>query len=255
MQLYRLTVATIFQRKVWLIALLCAGLLPMILPYLTPYESNPTLIQPARAQAAWVGLWVITMLWVFFQAARFGDDNARSGLGSYFLSSGMSAMSQLFQIWAACLTFFLPLVCIAVAICWFGAMPSDPDQANAWILLNFQYAGVFLITVAPLMMLSVALGSCVGGTVGYLVPLSLLLYGLYGVSYVEMIADSKDIPLLDWLFVASPHYHIADLTDRFVFKLGSMVGDEWLQNAFYLAGVGFVWAAVSIVSFRSKGVS
>ena len=196
MQLYRLTIATIFQRKVWLIALLCAGLLPLILPYLTPYETNPTLIQPARAQAAWVTLWVLTMLWVFFQAARFGDDNARSGMGSYFLSAGVSSIRQLFQIWTACLTFLIPLVAIAVAICLFGAMPSDPDQANAWILLNAQYAGAFLLVVSPLIMLAVALGSRVGGTVGYLVPLALLLFGLYGVDYVGMVADSKESALL-----------------------------------------------------------
>jgi hypothetical protein len=255
MHLYKLTLVTILQRKVWLIAFLCAGVLPLILPYLTPYESNPTLIQPARAQAAWVGLWVISMLWVFFQAARFGDDNARSGMGSYFLSRGVSNMSQLFQIWLACMTFLIPLVVIAVAVCWFGAMPGDPDQAHAWILLNWQYAGVFLIAIAPLMILGVALGSRVGGTVGFLVPLSLLLYGLYGVGYVEMVADSKDIPVLDWLFVASPHYHIADLTERFVFKLGAMVGSEWLLNASYLTGVGLVLVAISMLSFRSKSIA
>ncbi len=255
MQLYRLTFSTILQRKVWLIALLCAGLLPMILPYLTPYESNSTLIQPARAQAAWVSLWVITMLWVFFQAARFGDDNARSGLGSYFLSAGVSSIRQLFQIWAACLSFLLPLVAVAVAVCWFGAMPGDPDQAKDWMLLNAQYAGVFLLVTAPLAMLGIALGSRVGGTVGYLVPLSLLVFGLYGVDYVAMVADSKESAFLDWLYVLSPHYHLADLTERFVFKLGSMVGSEYALNAAYLAGIGLVWVAIASLTFRSKFVA
>ena len=78
------------QRKVWIIALVCALLLPCVLPYLTPYETNPTLIEPARAQAAWVCLWVITAAWLFFQAARFGDETSRSGIGAYFLSSGIS---------------------------------------------------------------------------------------------------------------------------------------------------------------------
>ncbi|MBT8045131.1 MAG: hypothetical protein KJO79_09295, partial [Verrucomicrobiae bacterium] len=88
MQLYRLTLATILQRKVWIVAFLCALVLPVVLPYITPYESNPTLIAPARAQVAWISLWVISIAWVFFQAARFGDDTARSGLGAYFLSAG-----------------------------------------------------------------------------------------------------------------------------------------------------------------------
>ena len=91
MQLYRLTLATILQRKVWIIALLCVLVLPLILPYLTSYERNPSLIEPARAQAAWICLGVVSLAWVLYQAARFGDDSARSGLGSYFLSAGIVA--------------------------------------------------------------------------------------------------------------------------------------------------------------------
>jgi len=255
MQLYKLTFTTIVQRKVWLIALLCIGLLPFVLPYMTPYESNPTLLQPARAQAAWVILWMLTMFWVFFQAAGFGNDNAKSSLGAYFLSKGMSNTRQLFQIWAACMMFLLPLVLIAVTVCVFGASPSDPEQAKDWVLLNIQYAGIFLVATSPLLLLAVALGSRVGSTVGYLVPLALLIYGLYGVGYVGMIADTKDAAFLDWLFVLSPHYHLADLTQRFIFKLGSMVGSEYWLNIGYLAGVGLVWFAVAVLAFRSKPVA
>ena len=99
-------------------------MLPIVLPYLTPYESNPSLIEPARAQAAWGCLWVVTIAWLFFQAARFGDDTARSGLGAYFLSSGVSGLSQMMQIWLACLSFLLPLVLVTLAVCFIGAMPA-----------------------------------------------------------------------------------------------------------------------------------
>ena len=107
MQLYKLTLATIIQRKIWVVALLCVLVLPIVLPYLTPHESNPTLIEPARAQAVWVILWIVTIAWVLFQAARFGDETASSGMGAYFLSTGVSRVRQMLQLWLACMSCLL----------------------------------------------------------------------------------------------------------------------------------------------------
>jgi len=225
------------QRKVWIIALFCALVLPIVLPYLTPYESNPSLIEPARAQAAWGCLWVVTIAWLFFQAARFGDDTARSGLGAYFLSSGVSGLSQMMQIWLACLSFLLPLVLVTLAVCFLGAMPSDSAQAQMWVATNLQYAALFLLVVTPLMMVAVSVGSRFGSTVGYLIPLCMSIYGMYGVGYLAMMTDAQSNLLLDWLYVVSPHYHLADLTPRLVLKHGSMLGSEFLQLVIYFAGI------------------
>lgn len=252
MRLYRLTLATIIQRKVWLVVFLCALVLPWVLPYLTPHESNPSLIQPARAQAAWVLLWGLSIMWVFFQAARFGDDTAKSGLGAYFLSSGVSRVSQMLQIWAACLTFLLPLVLVAVAICLIGAMPSGEGQPEMWIATNIQYAVLFLLVVAPLMMLAIAMGSRFGGTIGYLVPLCLSVYGMFGVGYLAMMTSMQDNAFLNWLYVISPHYHLADLTPRLVFKHGSMLTPEFFQLVAYFVGLKLVISMFSTLCFRAK---
>ncbi|MGB2010889.1 MAG: hypothetical protein ACPHYF_05130 [Akkermansiaceae bacterium] len=254
MQLYRLTLATILQRKVWMVALLCVFLLPILLPYLTPHEINPSLIEPARAQAAWVCLWVVAIAWLFFQASRFGNDTARSGLGAYFLSSGVSGLSQMIQIWLACLSFLLPLVAITVAVCLIGAMPSESSQAKMWIATNLQYAALFLLVVTPLMMLAVSAGSRFGSTIGYLIPLCLSVYGIYGVGYLAMMTDVQSNLLLDWLYVISPHYHLADLTPRLVFKHGSMLGSEFLQLVVYFAGIKIVLAMISTFTFQPKAV-
>ena len=243
------------QRKVWIIALFCALVLPIVLPYLTPYESNPSLLEPARAQAAWGCLWVVTIAWLFFQAARFGDDTARSGLGAYFLSSGVSGLSQMIQIWLACLSFLLPLVLIALVICFIGAMPSDSAQAQMWIATNLQYAALFLLVVTPLMMVAVSVGSRFGSTVGYLIPLCMSIYGMYGVGYLAMMTDAQSNLLLDWLYVVSPHYHLADLTPRLVFKHGSMLGSEFLQLVVYFAGIKMVLAMLSTLTFQPKAAT
>lgn len=252
MKLYKLTLSTIIQHKIWIIALLCVLLLPLVLPYMTPYESDPLLIEPARAQAAWVSLWVIALAWLFFQAARFGDDTSRSGLGSYFLSSGASRVSQMVQIWLACLTFLLPLLLITLGVSIFGAMPRDEAEASMWVSLNLQYAALFLLVVCPLIMLGVAVGSRFGVTIGFLIPLSLSLYGLYGVGYLGMMTIARDNAFLDWLYVASPHYHLADLTPRLVFKQGSLVGKEFLQFVAYFTGVTLVLCTFSTMCFRAK---
>lgn len=255
MQLYRLTLATMLQRKVWIIALLCALVLPIILPYLTPYESNPSLIEPARAQAAWICLWVVTIAWVFFQAARFGDDTARSGLGAYFLSAGVSRVSQMMQIWLACLTFLLPLVAITLGLCLIGAMPSGVSQAGMWVATNMQYAALFLLVTMPLVMLAAAIGSRFGSTIGYLVPLCLSVYGMYGVGYLAMMTTVQNNVLLDWLYVVSPHYHLADLTPRLVFRHGSMLGSEFLHLVAYFVGIKLVLSMISTLCFQAKPVT
>ncbi len=255
MQLYRLTLATILQRKVWIVALMCALVFPVILPYLTPYESNPTMIEPARAQMAWICLWILAIAWVLFQSARFGEDTARSGLGAYFLSAGVSRISQMVQIWLACLTFLLPLLAITVAVCLLGAMPGDAEQARMWVATNLQYAALFLLVITPLMLVGTAVGSRFGSTIGYLIPLCLSIYGMFGVGYLEMMTSACDSAFLDWLYVASPHYHLADLTSRLVFKDGSMLGSEFLQLIAYFLGIKLVLSMLSTMCFQAKPVT
>lgn len=243
------------QRKVWIIGLFCVLCLPLILPYLTPYESNPTLLEPARAQAAWVCLWVVSIAWLFYQAARFGDDTARSGMGAYFLSSGVSGLSQMIQIWLACLTFLFPMVGLTLAICLLGAMPGDSGEAMMWVATNLQYVALFLLVVTPLMMLAISAGSRFGSTIGYLIPLCLSIYGIYGVGYLAMMADVQSNLLLDLIYVMSPHYHLADLTPRLVFKHGSMLSTEFLQLVVYFAGIKMVLAMISTLAFQPKAAT
>lgn len=251
MKLYRLTLATILQRKVWVVAILWLVLLPLALPNMIA-TVNESLVQPARAQAVWVSLWGIALTWVFFQAARCGDELSRSGLGSYFLSLGVSNVRQLGQLTLACLTFLVPLVMIAIVVCLLGAMPGDSKQAEMWLLLNVQYGVLFLSAVTPLLLLGVALGSRLGGAVAYIVPVAMALYGLYGVGSLASLADSNGGAMLNWLYVISPHYHLADLTERLVFKHGSMVTSEFFQVLGYFAGMGLVLFGFSALYFKAK---
>ena len=159
------------------------------------------------------------------------------------------------QIWLACLSFLLPLVLVALAVCFIGAMPSDSAQAQMWVATNLQYAALFLLVVTPLMMVAVSVGSRFGSTVGYLIPLCMSIYGMYGVGYLAMMTDAQSNLLLDWLYVVSPHYHLADLTPRLVFKHGSMLGSEFLQLVIYFAGIKIVLAMLSTLTFQPKAAT
>ena len=106
--LFRLTIATMLARKMWVVVLLVSILTPIIFPLFTPYETNTALLEPARAQTAWTCTWIVAILWTLSQAARFGESNSNSGMGSYFRSQGVGALRQIFALWGAvvmCLSF------------------------------------------------------------------------------------------------------------------------------------------------------
>ena len=70
MRLFRLTLATIFQRKAWAICALAVIVLPFVLPLLSSATEKPILVQPARILAAWSTLWTCALLWGLFTAAK-----------------------------------------------------------------------------------------------------------------------------------------------------------------------------------------
>src|SRR6478735_3541886 len=99
MRLFGPPFVTIFQRKAWAICAFAVIVLPFALPMISSATEKPILVQPARIQAAWGTLWTCTLLWGFFTAAREGENNAKSGVGEYFQTTGIPATRQLFEIW------------------------------------------------------------------------------------------------------------------------------------------------------------
>ncbi len=253
MPLFKLTFVTLFARKAWFFVLFAAILLPLTLPYLTPHETNVRLLEPARAQVAWSVAWLIAIFWTFTSAARLGEANSRTGLGAYFRSRGVGRFRQMLEIWLGCIVYLLPVVSVTVAVCLVTAMPSIEEEASMWVATNLQFAALFLLTVAPLALLCIALGSRFGSMVGYVVPLTLCIYGLYGVNYLGMmIRLPGENAFLEWVYAVSPHYHLADLTPRLVFKLGSLPSEAFGTLLIYFAGVTLVLAACSTSLFRTE---
>jgi hypothetical protein len=252
MRLFRLTFATILQRKAWVICALSVILLPFALPIISSASEKPILVQPARILAAWGTLWTCTLLWGLFTAAKEGETNAKSGVGEYFQTTGTSATRQLFEIWFAVLCFIAPLTIITALVCQFGAAPADAAERSVWWVLNLQYTVLFLLVTAPLLALSTALASRFGGIAGFAVTLMLAVYGLYGVGYIEHMLKLEENPVLRGLWLYSPHYSFADLTQRLLFKRGSLPSEGFWNMTLYFAGILGVYLGLSRLTFRTK---
>jgi hypothetical protein len=252
MRLFRLTLATIFQRKTWAICAFAVIALPFVLPLISSATEKPLLVQPARILAAWNTLWICSLVWGLFTAAREGESNAKSGIGEYFLTTGVSATRQLFEIWLAIFCFIAPLTILAALICQFAAAPADPAEQAMWWVLNAQYTTLFLLVIAPLLALSTALASRFGGITGFSVTLLITLYGLYGVGYLDQMLKLEANPMLHGLWLFSPHYRFADLTQRLYFKTGALPTEAFWMMLLYFVGILAVYTGISRLCFRTK---
>lgn len=252
MRLFRLTSATIFKRRAWAICAFAVSVLPFALPMISSATEKPLLVQPARILAAWGTLWTCAVLWGLYTAAREGETNAKTGVGEYFQTTGLSATRQLFEIWLAVFCFIAPLALITAAICQFAAAPTNPVEHSMWWTLNLQYAALFLLVMAPLLALATALASRFGGITGFTVTLLITLYGLYGVGYLESMLKVEANPILHGVWTYSPHYSFADLTQRLLFKSGALPTAAFWNMTLYFAGILAVYVGISRLCFRTK---
>jgi hypothetical protein len=252
MRLYRLTTSTLFRRKSWVICAFAVGVLPFLLQQISSGTENPALLKPAIAQATWSMTLLSAVFWGFFTAAKQGESNARSGLGEYFLTTGVSATRQLAEIWLSVLTFLAPLPLIATAVCIFAASPSAAEEKGMWMLTNLQYGVLFLLVMTPLVGLATAVASRFGSLTGFLASGSLAIYGLYGVGYLKLLSNLEHSALLKWIWAGSPHYHFADPTERLRYKLGAIAWDKFPLLLAYFGGILLVYAAISRLVFRVR---
>lgn len=250
MELYRLTLISILNRKTFAIFALLLIALPFALPLMTPWESKPSLLEPARAQMAWMLLWTTAIGWLLFQGATIGDRWSSHGILEYFKTLGVNRRKQMLQIWLSCFTVFAGMILITFLVSTFTAMPGDAAEARHWLVTNFQYAILFCLVVAPLLVLSISLGTRFNAAAAYAITIGLALYGLFGISYLEVfLADNKNV-VLNFIYLVSPHYHLSDLTSRLVFKLGSVPWSEMGRIAGYLGGLALVMTGISYQLFR-----
>jgi hypothetical protein len=255
MRLYRLTTATLFQWKSWVVSLFAVGVLPFVLPQISSATENVALLKPAIAQATWAMALLSAIFWGFFTAAKLGESNARSGVGEYFLTTGVSTTRQLLEMWLSLLTFLAPLPLLASAVCILAASPALPAERSMWIATNLQYGVLFLLAIAPLAALAMSVASRFGSITGFVTSAAMAIYGLYGVGYLKLLANLESNAVLKWVWASSPHYHFADPTERLRYKLGAVAWDKFPLLLAYFGGILLVHAAISRALFRARATA
>ena len=245
MNLFRLNSRTLLRRKSWVICVFVVGILPLAMPLLTPATENPALYKPALAQATWAFAWVSAGLWGFFSAAKAGESLRSSGLGEYFRAAGIHPTRQLLESWLALVVWTVPLGLLAALLAVLAASPAIDSERQAWIATNFQYFLLFAVVIAPLLALAIATASRFGAVSGFLAPACLAAYGLHGVGYLKMLGSIEEHPVLSWIARMSPHYHLADPTERLRYKMGAIDWAGFPLLLAYFLGIALVLFSVS----------
>ncbi|MDF2375892.1 MAG: hypothetical protein P1U81_06595 [Verrucomicrobiales bacterium] len=248
----RLYLSSLFSRKVILVFVFLLPLLAIFLPELTPVSLKPSLIEPARAQAAWVLLWLTTVIWILVEASSTGSRWQRGGIFELLLPASRNrfpkAMLAL-QINAGLVFPSIVLLIETILISLYLCTPSDSAEARLWSVTNLQYGTLYLIVTAPLCLLAFSLGTRLNPVVSWIIVAAFLIYGL--------VIQEKFAPFLSGGGIASslgslclPHYHLADLTDRLVFKLGPLPPGVFGQFILYFGGWGIILGVVALTLFR-----
>ncbi|HSJ04072.1 MAG: hypothetical protein ACAI34_02190 [Verrucomicrobium sp.] len=235
----------------WLLlggALLFAWLAPLI----TPWEEKPVILQPARAQAAWLYAWLALFTWLPFQGAALGSRLRKEGILEHMRAGGSRPWDLFLQINASVLAWAAGLAVIAAGICVLFCSPSNPAEAGRWFGLVVQYAMLYGIVAMPLLMLAVALGTRTSEVIAFLVPVGLLVLGLFGSGWLEPMFTQGGSPFLKSLWLLIPHYHLADLTPRLVFKMGPLPISSFLQTATCLGFEGLAFFLFGLCAFRTR---
>lgn len=252
MKAFKTGFSLIFYKKTWVVALFTMILIPLVFPYMTPYEYNLGILEPARAQAAWGCALFLSALWGLHLSAKLGEYFQRTHLADYFYSMGMSKLSLLFQTFLVSAIWITSLVLIAVCICLFFCSPTHPIEAMMWRSSTYQFGALLLLIFLPLSLLATALASRFSALISYVLTVGLTVYGFYGVGYLEQFLSKQPMPLLDAVWHISPHYHVGDLTTRFIFKMGALPQQSFVTTTLYLLAVGLLLAGLGMLLFRGK---
>ena len=250
--LFRLSLASLAGRGSCWLLLPGALIFVWIAPLLTPWEENPQILQPARAQAAWVYCWLALFTWLPFQASALGHRMRREGMLEHLHAAGVGKTSQCLQLTAAIFVWMVALVAIAAAVCLTVTLPQRQEEVGMWMTTVGQYSVLYSLCAAPLVLLATALGTRTAEVIAFLLPVGLLFIGLFGAAWLAPVLGGSESGTLKSLWLALPHYHLADLTPRLVFKMGPLPAADFTGSAVTLALQGAALSLFGLCLFRTR---
>jgi hypothetical protein len=250
--LFRICLAGLMGRGSCWLLLLGLPVVVWLAPLLTPWQENPQILQPARAQAAWMYAWLALFTWLPFQGAVLGHRLRQEGLLEHLRAGGRGAANLCLQLASSILVWMVVVAIMAFVVCVPFCLPENPEQAKLWTILTSQYWALYVLVGAPLIVLAVALGSRTAEILAFLLPVGLLFTGLFGAVWLAPLLGGSSAPALKALWLAIPHYHLADLTPRLVFKMGPLTTTDFLAAAGILSLQGFAICLLARWVFRTR---
>jgi hypothetical protein len=235
----------------WLL-LLGLPVIVLLAPKLTPWQENPQILQPAWAQAAWMYAWLALFTWLPFQGAVLGHRLRHEGLLEHLRAGGRGAANLCLQLTSAVLVWMVVVSLMAFLVCVPFCLPRNPEQAKLWIISTSQYWALYVVVGAPLVVLAVALGTRTAEILAFMIPVSLLFLGLFGAVWLAPMLGGSEAPALKTLWLATPHYHLADLTPRLVFKMGPLPTADFLAALGILTLQGAALCFIGRCLFRTR---
>ncbi|HEY1084847.1 MAG TPA: ABC transporter permease [Prosthecobacter sp.] len=250
--LFRLAQAGIMSRSSCWLLLLGAGLFAWLAPLLTPWEENPQIFQPARAQAAWIYAWLALFTWLPYQASALGARMRRDGVLEHLRAGGMKPWQQCLQLSSALWIWAAAVVGVALLVCLVFTRPARAEEAALWAVLVCQYGALYFLCAAPLLLLGVCLGTRTAEVIAFLVPAGLLLSGLFGAVWLAPLLGGSSLAVFKSVWLALPHYHLADLTPRLVFKMGPLNSSDFFSSAMILLLQGVALSILGRCLYRTR---
>jgi hypothetical protein len=250
--LFRLSTTGILVRGSCWILLLLGILFAWLAPLVTPWEEKPLILQPARAQAAWMFAWLALFTWLPFQAAALGHRIRKQGILEHLQAAGQNRLNLCLQLNASIFVWLVAVALLAMIVCLGFCMPRIEADANSWMVLVLQYTALYILAAVPLIVLGVTLGTRTHEIIAFMVPVSLLFLGLFGGIWLAPFFAQSDSVIGKLLWVTMPHYHLADLTPRLVFKMGPLPTVDFLRTAGVLALEGAAFTFLGLCAFRTR---
>ncbi len=250
--LFRYATAGLAVRGSCWLLLIFGALFAWLAPLVTPWEEKPVILQPARAQAAWVFAWLVLFTWLPFQAAALGNRFRKEGMLEHFQAAGHGRLRLCLQLNAAIFVWVVAMALLAMLVCLAFCLPGRSEDALAWFWLVLQYGALYVVAAVPLLALGLALGSRTHEVIAFLVPVSLLFLGLFGSLWLSPLVAGSDSSLFKTFWLLLPHYHLADLTPRLVFKMGPLPSADFLRTLLILGLEGLAFMLASLCIFRTR---
>jgi hypothetical protein len=141
---------------------------------------------------------------------------------------------------------------LAVVVTLGFCLPSNAPEAALWTQLTLQYFILYCLSGLPLLLLAVAMGSRTVEVLAFLAPVGLLFTGIFGGRWLAPVLADSESPIFKMLWLVLPHYHLADLTPRLVFKMGPLPASVFFQTSVCLGLGGLALSAFGICIFRTR---